>query len=101
MQNIDLMSNFTVADGDCFHECLTWSTVDFTVTVYLNGELIGSRVTRNRELRPKGRACIGNMAVDENFLKLYQHYKVITFIEFYPEEGVVTQKCIDSKFHSH
>jgi hypothetical protein len=64
---LTLTNKFTVSDGEWFHACWSWSTVDYTTRVYLNGEMIGSVETTHRELRTGGSACIGNTAGETKY----------------------------------
>ena len=60
--NLDLRSEYNVSEGTWFHVCLCWSTSDYTSRVYLNGNIIGSKVTTSRTLRTNSKMAIGNWA---------------------------------------
>jgi cell division protein ZapA (FtsZ GTPase activity inhibitor) len=64
---LTLTNMFTVSDGEWFHACWSWSTVDYTTRVYLNGEMIAWAGTQHRELRTGGLACIGNQAQETKY----------------------------------
>ena len=67
--NIDLLGRFsTVPDEEWFHLCMTWSSSDYTTVVYLNGEEIGQKKTRERQISgiSRGRMTIGNLATSKH-----------------------------------
>ncbi|KAL5247725.1 hypothetical protein ACHWQZ_G019569 [Mnemiopsis leidyi] len=67
--NIDLMNKYSsVPDEQWFHLCLTWSSSDYLSTVYLNGQQIGQKKTRERQVSgvSRGRMSIGNLATSKH-----------------------------------
>ena len=61
-----LQSEYNVPDGEWFHVCWLWSYSSYTLTVYLNGEIIGSTATEQRELRTGGTMCLGNYVANKH-----------------------------------
>ena len=64
--SLSLESEYNVPDGEWFHVCWLWSASSYTFTVYLNGEIIGSTATKERELRTGGTMCLGNYATSKH-----------------------------------
>ena len=64
--NINLQSEYNVPDGEWFHVCWLWSSSSSTLTVYLNGEIIGSKATNAREMRAGGPMCLGNSVTSKS-----------------------------------
>ena len=60
--SLRLHSEYNVPDGEWFHVCWLWSASSYTLTVYLNGEIIGSTATNEWELSTGGTMCLGNYA---------------------------------------
>ena len=61
--NLDLRSEYNVSEGTWFHVCLCWSTSDYTSRVYLDGNMVQSRVkTSRRQLRTGSKMALGNWA---------------------------------------
>ena len=67
--NIDLRSEYNVSEGTWFHVCLCWSTSDYTLMVYLNGNMIGFKVTAKRMLRTGSENALGNWASGARFAR--------------------------------
>lgn len=57
--NLNLEDKFSVRDGLWSHICWTWTTKDYTTRVYLDGNMIGSKVTAERKLGVGGRMSLG------------------------------------------
>ena len=55
------LQTFNVPGGEWLHECWLWNYSSLTLTVYLNGEMITSGTTDQRELRSGGTMCLGNI----------------------------------------
>ena len=60
--NLNLEDEFNVPDEEWFHLCWTWTTSTYILTVYLNGDVIGTTATGERELRTGGKMGLGNRA---------------------------------------
>ncbi|XP_063680638.1 uncharacterized protein LOC134815951 [Bolinopsis microptera] len=83
------LSEYNVPDGEWFHVCWLWSASSYTTTVYLNGEIIGSTATHQRELRTGGTMCLGNYAASKesryafggDLFKLNLYSRVLTDTE--------------------
>ena len=58
--NLMLEDEFDVPDEEWFHLCLTWTTSTYILTVYLNGDVIGTKATGEKELPTGGKMCLGN-----------------------------------------
>ena len=63
--NLNLRTKYgEIPDGEWFHVCMTWSSTDYTTIVYLNGEMVGSKLTRSRTIEGTrdGQFKVGNAA---------------------------------------
>ena len=60
--SLNLRDEYNVPDEEWFHLCWTWTTSTYILTVYLNGDVIGTKATGERELRTGGKMCLGNRA---------------------------------------
>ena len=63
--NLILEDEFNVPDEEWFHLCWTWTTSTYIFTVYLNGDVIGTKATGERELKTGGKMRLGNWVHDQ------------------------------------
>ena len=66
-RNLYLKDKYNVPDEEWFHLCWTWTTSTYIFTVYLNGDVIGTAATGERELPTGGSMCLGNIAQESKY----------------------------------
>ena len=88
--NLNLEDKYNVPNGEWYHLCWTWTTWTYILTVYLNGDVVGSASTTERELKTGGRMSLGNSVRDSkhsgysfggDMFKLNIYSRVLTLSE--------------------
>ena len=65
--NLNLEDKYNVPDEKWFHLCWTWTTSTYILTVYLNGDVIGTAATNKRQLKTGVKMCLGNRAQEPKY----------------------------------
>ena len=65
--NLNLEDKYNVSDEEWFHLYWTWTTSTYILTVYLNGDVIGTTATNKRQLQTGVKMCLGNMAMETKY----------------------------------